>query len=151
MSSDLEPQLLPIPTFSSRHAPRPRVVPLYATTVPRHSRLIPSIHQDLRPTALYHPYAQVGHDKPAPIMVSLSSSSSSSSTNSKESCVPLPVSPLTPISDGIPEDVRGPSQMAHSILIPPPHARVTVKNSGWLLEQQQQYRVCLSLLRSKPY
>ncbi|KAE9389937.1 hypothetical protein BT96DRAFT_1002764 [Gymnopus androsaceus JB14] len=103
MSSSPSSDSTMISTFSPpRTAPRPRVIPF------------------LRPKALYQPYTQDKHNKPAPIDIS-----SSSSCNHAPS---TPGSPLTPVDDELP---NGQSGRIRAILIPPPNTKVMVANSGW--------------------
>ncbi|KAE9383606.1 hypothetical protein BT96DRAFT_951185 [Gymnopus androsaceus JB14] len=130
MSSSPSFDSITISTFSPpRTAPRPRVIPLYATTIPHHGHCGLSMHQNLRPKALYQPYTQEKHNKPAPVDVSLSSS-----------CNPAPStpgSPLTPVDDELPD---GRSGRIRTILIPPPNTKVTVANLGWPEEILPNYR-----------
>lgn len=117
----------PASTFSFKSAPRPRVISLYATAIPRRSSRQLSIHQTLPPRARYHPYAQQKRSLP-PI--------DTSSTSSGDS--PDPDSPLTPIEPTAPS---GSSREALLIQIPPPSTKVTVANAGWHVELVPRYRV----------
>jgi len=132
MSSSPSFDSIMISTFlPPRTAPQPRVIPLYATTIPHRGHCVLSMHQNLRPKALYQPYTQEKRNKPAPIDVS-----SSSSCNPAPS---TPGSPLTPVDDELPD---GRSGRIRTILIPPPNTKVTVANSGWPEEVLPNYRVC---------
>lgn len=122
-----------ISSFSSpRPAPRPRVIPLYATTIRYRGNRVLSMHQSLRSKALYQPYTQEKRNNVAPIDVT-----SSSSCNPGPS---IPGSPLTQVDDDLP---IGRSERIRTILIPPPNTKVTVANSGWPEEVLTVYRVCV--------
>ncbi|KAE9390964.1 hypothetical protein BT96DRAFT_945738 [Gymnopus androsaceus JB14] len=47
-----------IDTFSPRVAPRPRVIPVYATSIPRRLKRSLSIHQTLHVKPIFHPYSR---------------------------------------------------------------------------------------------
>lgn len=120
-------------TFSSKSAPRPRTIPLYATSIPgRTSRQI-SIHQTLPPRARYHPYAQERRLLP-PIDTSSTSSGDSS----------IPDSPLTPIDPTASTAPNGSSRKVVAVQIPPPNKKVTVANAGWHADLVSRYRVAIS-------
>jgi len=113
----------PANTFSFKSAPRPRTIPLYATSIPRRSSHQLSIHQTLPSRARYQPCAQ----RTPPIDISSTSSGDS----------PLPDSPLTSIEPTAPS---GSSREVLPIQIPPPSTEVTVANAGWHAELVPRYR-----------
>jgi hypothetical protein len=136
-SSDSSPhaQSMLTSTFSSpRMAPRPRIIPLYATTVPPLPRRPLAIHQNLRPKVSYHPYAR--HAKPPAINIPLFLPKEMAG----DSLASTPGSPLTPI-DNEPA-LGGSSQDVHLVFIPPPVAGVTVTTAGWHPKLIKDYRVC---------
>ncbi|KAJ3742027.1 hypothetical protein DFH05DRAFT_1462075 [Lentinula detonsa] len=116
-SSMNKSQTTSIPTFSPRVALRPRIVPLYATTIPRHLRLSPGIHRTLVSKPVYMPYpASIpdGIDLPSSVLGSSSTSP--------------PGSPLTPLD----QDFGSSAPLeVHTNLIVPPTSRLTVPNAGW--------------------
>ncbi|THV01938.1 hypothetical protein K435DRAFT_853355 [Dendrothele bispora CBS 962.96] len=133
----------PVPTFSSpRMAPRPRVIPLFATTVSRPVKRRLAIHEVLRSrpprvdraesprsTSRVHPKRE--KRKPPPITVMMTAGSSSAAIES----------PLTPVAENSePATGEGSSQKVNLQLIPPPHGSVTVINAGWSAQQQHDYR-----------
>lgn len=102
------------PTFAAtRMAPRPRVVLLYATSIPHNvnRRQKYSIHENLPSKVRYQPYS------PSPSRVILRSDSAHQSA-------------YLPISVDIP-----------SIIIPRPHSSTTVANAGWDAARTKVYRV----------
>lgn len=125
-------QSTPTPTFSpARTAPRPQVVPLYATTVPRRIRHPLGIHQIFPSKSYYKPYPS---GKPPKLH-----------THDLLSCLPgnssiplTPGSPLTPVEE---EGTGGPSQDVHINFIPCPSSKVTVTDAGWDLKVLPSYRV----------
>lgn len=140
MSSSSSFQPTTIDTFSSRVAPRPRVVPVYATSIPRRSKRPLSIHQTLRVKPIFHPYKT---DRPAPIGISPPSPLDRSVDSSKVASPPP--SPLTE-----PEDSMSSLSGVRVILVPPPNANVNLKNAGWSQSLKAGYRVSSSSLELLP-
>ncbi|KAK7451663.1 hypothetical protein VKT23_012340 [Stygiomarasmius scandens] len=147
------PKSTPIQTFSlPRSAPRPKVIPLFATSIPRRAKRSLSIHQNLRPKP--HPYARPLSSATR----ALSPHQQPRSKPSSERTRPPPIvissaaieSPLTSVEDNSnpPAPDGGSSGEVQIQHIPPPQSHVTVVNAGWSSTQQQNYRVCniLSLL-----
>ena len=128
--SSFPSQSTSIPTFSSRAALRPKIVPLYATSIPSRTSRPLSIHQTLLSKAIYHPYTQIGREKPSLALIDVSSAVSGD--------CPSPNSPLTPMES---EQSSGPSREVHPICVPPPHKQVTVSNAGWNPNLIPTYRV----------
>ncbi|KAJ3766232.1 hypothetical protein FB446DRAFT_826670 [Lentinula raphanica] len=114
----------PTSTFTtSRTAARPRVIPLYATSVIRRRRCPLSLHHNLPPK----PYIR---HRPTPV-----NTSSSSGTSSEE-----PGSPLTPIEDTFSTSVdsNNPPE-ARPIFIPKPN-NPNINNIGWASASLKAYR-----------
>ncbi|KAJ3765167.1 hypothetical protein FB446DRAFT_833096 [Lentinula raphanica] len=114
----------PTPTFTtSRTAARPRVIPLFATSVIRRRRRPLSLHHNLPPK----PYIR---HRPTPV-----NTSSSSGTSTEE-----PGSPLTPIEDTFSTfvDSNNPPD-ARPIFIPKPN-NPNINNIGWASASLKAYR-----------
>ncbi|KAG7093914.1 hypothetical protein E1B28_007550 [Marasmius oreades] len=120
----------PSSTFSSpRTAPRPKVIPLYKTPIPRRATRPLPIHRTLPERALYHPYAHARRERPHPIIIEPSATSSNSTTPE------VPGSPLTPI------DQHSAPLRANVVLTPPPReGELRVNNVGWHRTQQEAWR-----------
>jgi len=139
MMSSLSPfQPTTIETFAPRVAPRQRVVPVYATSIPRRSKRPLSIHQTLRVKPVFHPYACKA-DKPLPIGIPPPSPRGCPVELSKVASPPP--SPLTE-----PEDSISSLPGVRVILVPPPNTNVNVKNAGWPHSLKTGYRVSSSSL-----
>jgi hypothetical protein len=116
-------------TFSPRVAARPRVIPLYATTIPARAQRTLSIHRALRDRALFHPYEHSRREKPTPIIIA--------SPTSDDSTISSPGSPLTPVD----EDPTPGCSRAEVIPVPSPSKDLTVATAGWNTHQQKEYCV----------
>jgi hypothetical protein len=134
------------PTYAPRRrAPRPIVIPLYATPITR----IPSpplpVHRTLAAKVRFHPYAEARrsrpNDRPPPIPIPAAVNTSTTSPPAAEpaSTDTVPDSPLTPIDPSQPETSR-----AETVKIRPPQI-MSVSNAGWHEAQQAEYRVCCLL------
>ncbi|KAJ3825930.1 hypothetical protein F5880DRAFT_1610691 [Lentinula raphanica] len=115
---------VPISTFTtSRTAARPRVIPLYATSVSRRARRPLILHHNLPPK----PYA-----RPKPVHVNMSSASGISSEE--------PGSPLTPVDDAFSTDTGcDATPEARPIFIPQPN-NPNINRVGWAPASLKAYR-----------
>jgi len=126
-----------IDTFSPRVAPRPRVIPVYATSIPRRLKRSLSIHQTLRVKPIFHPYSRRS-DRPPPIGIGIGiapPSPQDSSVESYKGATP-PGSPLSELDDSI-NSLPG----VRTILTPPPKSKLTVNAVGWSDALKASYRV----------
>ncbi|KAE9383801.1 hypothetical protein BT96DRAFT_1105052 [Gymnopus androsaceus JB14] len=125
-----------IDTFSPRVAPRPRVIPVYATSIPRRLKRSLSIHQTLRVKPIFHPYSRRS-DRPPPIGIGIGiapPSPQDSSVESYKGATP-PGSPLSELDDSI-NSLPG----VRTILTPPPKSKLTVNAVGWSDALKASYR-----------
>ncbi|KAK7030930.1 hypothetical protein VNI00_013876 [Paramarasmius palmivorus] len=134
-----------IPAFSSsRAAPRPRVIPLYATSIPYRVPRRLAIHDDLPlkiRTKSYIPprRRRTGSSPVADTSIPLAKKPSSSSGTAENLSSPSSTAENPSSLAGSAEDVdiimesaaAGPSREVHPILKPAPHRRMTVANAGW--------------------
>jgi len=126
-----------IDTFSPRVAPRPRVIPVYATSIPRRLKRSLSIHQTLRVKPIFHPYSRRS-DRPPPIGIGIGIAPPSPQDSSVElykGATP-PGSPLSELDDSI-SSLPG----VRTIFTPPPKGRLTVNSVGWSDALKASYRV----------
>lgn len=121
-----------IDTFSPRVAPRPRVIPVYATSIPQRLKRSLSIHQTLRVKPIFHPYTRRS-DQPPPIGIASPSPQDSSVESSKVASPPG--SPLSELDDSI-SSLLG----VRMILTPPPKGKLTVNSVGWSDALKGPYR-----------
>lgn len=129
MTPSLTPRSRSISTFTtSRIAARPRVIPLYATSIPRRVRHPLFIHENLPSKPYIHVDIQPTRIKIPPIDI-LSSSSSDE-----------PESPLTPVEEQVSVEGDRVLSQPRVILIPRPQA-VTVTTAGWSQATLKEYRV----------
>lgn len=129
MTPSPTPQSRSISTFTtSRIAARPRVIPLYATSIPRRVRRPLFIHQNL-PSK---PYIRVDIQ---PIRIEIPPINILSGSSSDE-----PESPLTPVEEQA--SAKGDRVLSQSrvIMIPRPRA-VTIATAGWSQAALKEYRV----------
>ncbi|KAE9401431.1 hypothetical protein BT96DRAFT_937969 [Gymnopus androsaceus JB14] len=124
------PQSRSISTFTtSRIAARPRVIPLYATSISRRVRHPLFIHQNLPSKPYICVDVQPTQIKIPPIDILLSSSSDE------------PESPLTPVEEQA--SAKGDRVLSQSqprvIMIPRPQA-VTITTAGWSQAALKEYR-----------
>lgn len=132
------PQTTTIMTYASpRSAPRPRVIPLFATTLRRRHRRTLSIHTTLAMKPLYHPYPR--HKRGASGSGSNQPGDSTTTNSSSESSA-VPASPLTPMADEFPSD-GSPQVVAESILIPPPDGPLSMTSLNAHPALVKDYRV----------
>ncbi|KAG7091807.1 hypothetical protein E1B28_008210 [Marasmius oreades] len=127
----------PYRTYAPRRlAPRPIVIPLYATPITR----IPSpplpVHRTLPAKIRFHPYAEARRASPnnRPPPISIPAAVNRSTTSPPASTESVPDSPLTPIDPSQPETSR-----AETVKIRPPRI-MSVSHAGWHEAQQAEYR-----------
>lgn len=137
MSTIPSPQTTTISTFASpRTASRPRVIPLFATTVQRRRRRTLVIHEDLRLKPSYHPYPQTKR----------STTPNASQPETASASSGLPSSPLTPTDALFPNNDIGSSRAEpRPILIPPPPGTLTVSTLNLHTILAKRYRVSVIL------
>jgi hypothetical protein len=129
----LSPMTMSISSFSSpQAAPRPRVIPLFATTFQRHTRRTLAIHENLPSKVNYHPYS-----RPTRSATPRTTSPSPSHSNT------TPGSPLTPLDNEFPKDASDSPTDPRPILIPPPCAPLTVAGLNWHDALVKQNRVSI--------
>ncbi|KAE9387437.1 hypothetical protein BT96DRAFT_1079978 [Gymnopus androsaceus JB14] len=109
-----------IDTFSPRVAPRPRVIPVYATSIPRRLKRSLSIHQTLRVKPIFHPYSRRS-DRPPPIGIGIG------------------IAPPSPQDSSV-ESYKGATPPVRTILTPPPKSKLTVNAVGWSDALKASYR-----------
>lgn len=138
MSTLPSPQTVTISTFGSpRVAPRPRVIPLFATTLCRRHRRTIGIHTPLPIKALYHPRRKRAAT-PTPLDASSFTAGSSDSPT-------MPSSPLTPMDDEFPNDACAQVE-PQSILIPPPLGTLSMASLNLHHSLIKDYRVSCGFL-----
>ncbi|THU81462.1 hypothetical protein K435DRAFT_809042 [Dendrothele bispora CBS 962.96] len=145
------PASTPIPTFSSpRTAPRPKVIPLFATTISRRTRRQLAIHQNLHSRPHHYPHAR----RVTPMDRAQSPRQTTRVNPNHKKKKPPPIiiaaggslaaieSPLTSVEDNpeLPTTSERPPREVNVQLIAPPHSSTTVTNAGWSAKEQQLYR-----------
>lgn len=123
-----------IETFSARVAPRPRVVAVYATSIPRRSKCSLSMHQTLRMKPTFHPYSR--SDRPPCTGIQITPHSPRDSFVEPSNMASPPDSPLSELDDSI-SSLPG----VRVILTPPPKGKLTVNTVGWVDDLKPPYRV----------
>lgn len=136
MTTVPSPQTTTISAYASpRIAPRPRVIPLFATTLRFPHRRAPGIHMALPVKPIYHPYprSKRGVVPNGPPGACLSANSTSENST-------MPASPLTPMDDEFPSDTSSQVE-TQGMFIPPPSGTLAMSSLDVHGTLTKKYRV----------